>query len=147
MCKDYFTFFSIFLFIIVSCSTESLETEDIQNFTSKFKDQVWIEENSNSNYSFYRQFDEKKITSIENYNGNISCDIFNYGELINGEKYDLVENSQNKLILKVTEDIDGQITEYLMTVSIIENEKLKIEFSNEPSGTEFYLKYNENINC
>ena len=131
---------------IFACSSSGDSTSTGQLFLEKYDGVVWGETPNDPSYSFGHIFynSPSSVTTFEVYNGMIDCYSNIFGNVdAYGTLMDIVSQTEDMLVLEITEDIDGEISTYIATITVTnDGDNLTLERSNEPTGTEYYEKIN-----
>lgn len=133
----------IFLLLLVSCSSEDDSSSSQSLFLEKYDGVVWEETDNDPLYRFGFIFNNspQSWSNYEIYDNDGDCVVREFGtEDQNGTVASIVSSTEDELILEVTDFVDGGVLDtYTLTITAVnDGENLVIEYSNDPTGDEFF---------
>ena len=136
--------FAIFItLLLLACSDEDNNSSSQSLFLEKYDGVVWEETDNDPEYRFGFVFynSPQSWGNYDFYGNNGDCRVSTFGiENQDGSIASIISSTEDELVLQVTDYVDGGVLDtYTLTITAVNNgDNLVIEYSNDPTGDEFF---------
>ena len=132
-----------FLFVLAcSSSDDETDTNNEDGFLTKYEGVVWMESESNDNYSWWYIFSPNGVRAGDDNFGSCFTDFLPWGIEKDGVTHKILSNTSNTLKIDVISINDS----YTITINVSGN-TATVNFSDEPEEPYVFYKYDSDPPC